>query len=102
MERIEPTRKIALKIWWAVIWRYMLSLMIIGLLQSLLLAVIVASFELNPLEAERTSGVLFLLFGLPMIFLVSWELVYRVLRKKFSNFELAVIRPESDDELMSL
>ena len=98
MERIEPTRKIALRIWWAVVWRYLIGLVLIGLAQAMLLVVLAAMFRMSSGQAEAWSGVLFLFVGLPLIFLVSWELVYRVLRKRFVDFELVLIRRDPDRE----
>ncbi|MFA5139681.1 MAG: hypothetical protein WC728_10655 [Elusimicrobiota bacterium] len=98
MDRIEPTRRIALTVWWALVWRYFIGLLLVGLLQSLVLVLLASMLQLTPAGADNVSRALFFLLALPLLFLVSWELVYRILRKRFAGFRIVLVKPEPEDQ----
>ena len=96
MDRIEPTRRIALTVWWALVWRYLIGLFLVGLVQSLALVLLATALQLTPQGADTLARALFVLLALPLLFLVSWELVYRILRKRFSGFRILLVKPEPE------
>ncbi|MBI5202447.1 MAG: hypothetical protein HY925_12725 [Elusimicrobia bacterium] len=83
---IEPTRSIALQVWWAWFWRAAIGTFVAAFAVGLLLGV--AGLVLG-FDATRSRG---LMGGLSMLvaFPVSVEMLYRVLRKRFSTFQISI------------
>ncbi len=92
MERIEPTRRIALRVWWAVVWRFVLCIVVIALMQSLLVGALIAMFEMSQEAAEMLTRAASLLFGFPLTLLASWEALYRIFDKRLGEFEVILLR----------
>jgi len=92
MERIEPTRRIALRVWWALAWRWALCLLLISLFLGLLTSALVAMFRMSPEAAAALTTACAYLLGLPLMLLASWELLYRIFTKRFDGIEIAVLR----------
>ncbi|MBI5245305.1 MAG: hypothetical protein HY922_16705 [Elusimicrobia bacterium] len=90
MERIEPTRAVALKVWWAFLWRAVVFSLLCGVAAGLALAVISAALRLRPEQISPIAG----LSGVVIGGAVSIEVMYRVLGKKFKGFEIALIRAQ--------
>jgi xanthosine utilization system XapX-like protein len=90
MERIEPTRALALKIWWAFMWRAVLAALAAGFAIGLVVGLLSVLLGLAPEAVSTISGFLGLVLGAG----VSIEVMYRLLRKKFDGFEIAIVRAE--------
>jgi hypothetical protein len=90
MERIEPTRQLAVKVWWAFIWRAFLMVMAAGFVVGLVFGLLGSAVGLS----QETMGGISSFLGLVIGVGVSIEVMYRILRKKFKGFEIAVIRAE--------
>ncbi len=92
MDRIEPTRKIALRLWWAFVWRSVLFAVGAGFSVGLVLGLLGALLKLTPDRMASVSGFLGVILGAGL----SVEAMYRVLRKKYPDFEIALL-PRCDD-----
>ncbi|MFH2202034.1 MAG: hypothetical protein ABIJ96_02865 [Elusimicrobiota bacterium] len=92
MERIEPTRRIVLKVWWALAWRFVLCCLVISLLQGLLIGGLTGMFELSPEAVERLTSAATLLFGLPLTLLASWAVLFGIFDKRLGDFEIALLK----------
>jgi xanthosine utilization system XapX-like protein len=92
MERLEPTRKLALKVWWSFIWRAVLLAIAAGFAVGVVFGALSLMLRVDPQALNGVSGLL----GLGIGAVVSIEVMYRILRKKFNGFEIALIR--TDDE----
>jgi len=90
MERIEPTRGIALKVWWAFIWRAVLFALLAGFVVGLAVGLVAAVLRLTTEQISPIAG----FFGIVIGAAVSIEVMYRLLRKKFSGFEIAIVKRE--------
>jgi len=90
MERIEPTRQLALKVWWAFIWRAIVFAVLSGFLIGIVFGVLALVVRADPEAMSGVSGLLGLVLGIG----VSVEVMFRVLKKKFDGFEVALIRSE--------
>jgi len=82
MERVEPTRRIALSIWWSLVWRSALALLAIGLARTFLIVLLAMLLRLNAGAIDMTMRFVDLFLTLPAIALATWEIVYRLLRGK--------------------
>ena len=87
MNRIEPTRKLALKVWWAFLWRAAAGAVAGGFVIGVLLGFAARFTGMGPRAVENIAGFLGLAIGLG----VSVEMMYRVLRKRFKDFEIALV-----------
>ncbi|MFA6030816.1 MAG: hypothetical protein WC969_13240 [Elusimicrobiota bacterium] len=90
MERIEPTRALALKVWWAFMWRAVVFALLAGFVIGIAFGLFSAVFGLKPETIGGFAGLLGLVLGIG----VSIEVMFRVLRKKFDGFELALLKSE--------
>ncbi|MFH1725094.1 MAG: hypothetical protein ABII00_10810 [Elusimicrobiota bacterium] len=90
IERIEPTRLLALKVWWAFIWRAVAFAALVGFLVGVVFGVLSMIVRVDPVALSGVSGLLGITLGIG----VSIEVMYRVLRKKFAGFEIALIRSD--------
>lgn len=90
MERLKPTRGIALRVWWAFIWRSLLGALGTGFVVGLALGVLSQLAGLGQGIVESLAAALGLMIGLA----VSVEVMYRVLQKSFKHFEIALIARE--------
>ncbi|MBI4423246.1 MAG: hypothetical protein HY554_05945 [Elusimicrobia bacterium] len=90
MARIEPTRALALTVWWAFIWRAVLGAVGAGFAIGLALGLLAQLGVLGQRALENLSA----FFGLAVGLLVSVEVMYRVLRKRFKDFEIALVSRE--------
>jgi hypothetical protein len=88
MERIEPTRAIALKVWWAFIWRAVVFALLSGFAVGLGVGLLAAALKLTPEQISPIAG----FFGLVIGAGVSIEVMFRLLRKKFQGFEIAIVK----------
>ena len=89
MERLEPTRALALKVWWAFMWRAVLGALAAGLLAGMGLGVVTAALGLRDVSALQ--GVVSLL-GMAIGVGISAEVMYRILKKRFKGFEIVLLR----------
>lgn len=87
MERLEPTRALALKVWWAFIWRAVLLTMAGGFLLGVVFGLLGALLGLGVDALSGLAGFLGLVLGA----VVSVEVMFRILKKKFAGFELALL-----------
>ncbi|MFA6091834.1 MAG: hypothetical protein WCU88_02175 [Elusimicrobiota bacterium] len=88
MERIEPTRVLALKVWWAFMWRALLAALVTGVVLGTVFTILGMLLGL-PMEALTAfSGLLGLVLGAA----VSVEMMYRALRTKYGDVEIAFTR----------
>ncbi|MBI2362509.1 MAG: hypothetical protein HYV15_03900 [Elusimicrobia bacterium] len=91
MERLEPTRTLALKVWWAFIWRAVLGALAAGVLAGMVIGVLTTATGMT--DNSALSGLVSLV-GMVLGVGVSAEVMYRVLKKKFKGFEIALVRTE--------
>lgn len=91
MERLEPTRVLALKVWWAFIWRAVLGALAAGVLAGMVIGVVTAALGVT--DNSALSGLVSLV-GMLLGVGVSAEVMYRILKKKFKGFEIALLRTE--------
>lgn len=89
MERIEPTRALAVKVWWAFLWRAALGTVVGSFLLGGFLGLVFV--QLLGVSGKAVESIA-LLAGLAVGFAVSIEAMYRVLKKRFRDFEIALIR----------
>ncbi len=92
MERVEPTRKIALRFWWALAWRMALCVALIGLLQGFVLGLLTAVLKLTAQETDTVSGALTILIGIPLVLAASGECLYRILGTRIGGHEIVLVR----------
>jgi len=90
VERLEPTRQLALKVWWAFIWRAALFALLGGFLIGMVFGVVQIALGLDPAAMTGISGLL----GLALAVGISVEVMFRLLKKRFNGFELALIKTE--------
>ena len=90
MTRLEPTRALALKVWWAFVWRAFLAVVASGFVIGLLVAFFAVAVGLSRRAVENLTT----LFGVVIGVGVSIEVMFRVLRKRFAAFEIALIARE--------
>ena len=76
MERIEPTRALALKVWWAFLWRSVVFACLAGFAVGFLFALAAIVLKLPPDVISAVSG----LFGVILGALLSIEAMYRILK----------------------
>ncbi|TBR23751.1 hypothetical protein EPO15_05340 [bacterium] len=89
VEVLEPTRALALKVWWAFLWRAVLGALAAGMLAGVLIGLVTSAVGMS--DPSALSGVVSLL-GLLIGVGVSAEVMYRVLKKKFKGFAIALVR----------
>jgi hypothetical protein len=92
VERIEPTRQLAAKIWWAFAWRALLLVVGAGFLLGLALGLIGFALKTSQESMANVSGFLGLLIGVG----ASIEVMYRLLNKRFKTFQLVVVSPDEE------
>ncbi len=97
MERHKPTRAIALRVGWAILWRFALCFIVILLAEGLLIGVLVAMFKMSAEAANTLTRVVSFFVGLPLMAAAACEAIYRTIDKRFEGFELAVLRPDSEE-----
>jgi cation transporter-like permease len=91
MERLDLTRAEATKIWWAFMWRALLGFILTGAFAGAGFGFIGHFLGLDPLSLVNVASLVGLLLGV----LVSFEVFFRVLKKRFRDFEIAIIARES-------
>ncbi|TPW21813.1 MAG: hypothetical protein FD126_310 [Elusimicrobia bacterium] len=89
VELIEPTRGLALKVWWAFLWRAVLGALAAGMLAGVVIGLLTSALGMQ--DPSAMSGVVSLL-GMVIGVGVSAEVMYRILKKKFKGFAVALIR----------
>ena len=89
VEVIEPTRALALKVWWAFVWRAVLGALAAGMLAGMVIGILTTALGMD--DPSALSGVVSLL-GMAIGVGVSAEVMYRVLKKKFKGFSIALVR----------
>lgn len=87
MERIEPTRKIALQIFWATFWRTLVLGAVTAFVVGCAFALLSMATGISSLLLDK----LIPFISFIIVICVSTEVMYRVLRKKFKDFEIAII-----------
>ncbi len=97
MERHKPTRAVALRVGWAIFWRFALYFIVILLAEGLLIGVLVAMFKMTDDAAGTLTRVVSFFVGLPLMAAAACEAIYRTIDKRFEDFELAVLRRESEE-----
>ncbi len=85
--RLEPTRMMALQVWWAWFWRAAAGTFIAAFVVGLLLGVIGLVLGFDASQNRGLMGGLSMLVAFP----VSVEMLYRVLRKRFTGFQIAIL-----------
>ena len=63
MERIEPTRALALKIWWAFLWRSLVFALLSGFAVGFLFALAALALKFPPETVSAVSGLFGVLLG---------------------------------------
>ena len=91
MERLEPTRGLALKVWGAFVGRAGLGAGAVGVRAGMLIGV--GTTAIGVADNSALSGLVSLV-GMCIGVAVSVEVMYRLLKKKFKGFELALLRTE--------
>lgn len=89
VELIEPTRGLALKVWWAFLWRAVVGALAAGMLAGVVIGLLTSALGMQ--DPSAMSGVVSLL-GMAIGVGVSAEVMYRVLKKKFKGFAVALIK----------
>ena len=89
VELVEPTRGLALKVWWAFLWRAVLGALAAGMLAGVVIGLLTSALGMQ--DPSAMSGVVSLL-GMAIGVGVSAEVMYRVLKKKFKGFAVALIK----------
>ena len=89
MERLEPTRALALKVWWAFIWRAVVGALAVGILAGMALGLVTSALGIRDVSALQG---LVSIIGMATGVGISAEVMYRVLKKKFKGFSIALIR----------
>ena len=89
VEVLEPTRALALRVWWAFIWRAVLGALAAGMLAGVVIGVVSMALKLE--DPSALSGLVSLI-GMAIGVGVSAEVMYRLLKKKFKGFSIALIR----------
>ena len=89
VEVLEPTRALALKIWWSFVWRAVLGALAVGVLAGMVIGVVTTAMGVT--DNSALSGLVSLV-GMFLGVAVSAEVMYRVLKKKFAGFRIALIR----------
>ena len=89
VELIEPTRGLALKVWWAFLWRAVLGALAAGMIAGMVIGLLTSALGMQ--DPSAMSGVVSLL-GMAIGVGVSAEVMYRVLKKKFKGFAVALIK----------
>lgn len=90
MERIEVTRQMALKVWWAYTWRFFA----IVAAAFVAFAILIVAFAFIVRPGETATNVIAGLIQLVFFFVtvaLGVEAMRRVLMMKFDDFEIAVI-----------
>lgn len=85
--RLEPTRAMALQVWWAWFWRAAAGTFAASFAVGLLLGVLGLVFGFDASTNRSLMGGLSMLVAFP----VSVEMLYRVLRKRFAGFQIAIL-----------
>jgi len=93
MERLEPTRQLAFKVWWAFMWRAVLFAVVAGFLVGVVFGLFSMVLKIDPHALNGVSGLL----GLGVGALVSIEVMFRILKKKFNGFEVVLLRTDDED-----
>jgi hypothetical protein len=99
MERVEPTRRIALSVWWSLTWRSALALFAIGLARTFLVVALAMVFRMGASAIETTMRFVDVFLTLPALALATCEIVYRLLRGKPSgpgSLRVALFRDDRD------
>ena len=89
VEVIEPTRTLALKVWWSFVWRAVLGALAVGVLAGMVIGVVTTAMGVT--DNSALSGLVSLV-GMFLGVAVSAEVMYRVLKKKFAGFRIALVR----------
>lgn len=76
-----------MKIWWAFVWRTFVFALLAGTVIGLLFGLVSPVIRLTADQIAPLAGVFALAIGV----LISVEVMYRLLGKKFKNFEIAVL-----------
>ncbi|PJB23140.1 MAG: hypothetical protein CO113_18860 [Elusimicrobia bacterium CG_4_9_14_3_um_filter_62_55] len=92
MERLEPTRQLALKIWWAFIWRAVIIAVLGGFAVGVVFGALSVAIRVDPQALNGVSGLL----GLGIGAVVSIEVMFRILKKKFNGFEIALLTTDEE------
>jgi len=97
MERIEPTRRFALKVWWALAWRFALASILLLAAEGLIVSTLIATLQIKPESAQRLTRVFSVLIGTPLLFWASWEILYRIFHTRIEDCEIAVLRRDEEE-----
>jgi hypothetical protein len=98
VERLEPTRKLALRFAWALLWRLAICSVLIGLFQVYLLSALTHGLNLEAGGVNTASFGLTLLIGLPLSLLALWECLYRITDLRLGDLSLLLVRHEEGEE----
>lgn len=93
MERIEPTRAIALKVWWAYTWRMLVIILAAFVATAILIILFSMLVRLSDGGIRVLGAFIQLGFFLATVAL-SVEAMLRVLKMKFDDFEIALLPRE--------
>jgi len=85
--RLEPTRQLAVKVWWAFMWRSALGTLAAGFVVGMGLGLAAQALSLPAAALDALSAVAGLALGVG----ISIEVMFRVLRQKFTGFEIALV-----------
>ena len=90
MARLEPTRQLALKVWWAFVWRAFLLVLLLRVAIVISFSFIGTLLHIPPESMETTANIL----GLGLGVAISVEVMFRLLRKKFKTFQIILATPD--------
>lgn len=92
---LEPDRRIALQVWWALIWRSTLISIAITTAFAICLGFIAVLFGMSSERLDSVASAISPVIAVIVYTGVSVEVTRRILRKKFENFKI-VILPRED------
>ncbi|MBI3548589.1 MAG: hypothetical protein HY078_06000 [Elusimicrobia bacterium] len=93
MDRIEPTRALALKVGWAFFWRAGVSWLLLTFLTGVLFGVLRRLVDVGEMFYMALSMIL----TLSIAFAVTIEVMFRILQKRFDEFDIALLPPGGNE-----
>ena len=95
MHEIELTWVHVLKIWWLMLWRGVLMVLaaafVAGATLGAILVLLKVPFVHDPVKMRFAGQIAGFLISIP----IYWVVIWMALRKKYRDFRLAVIPPDS-------
>lgn len=89
---VEVTWKRVVKVWWSLVWRYLLYSTLVGVGIGFILGLVLAIVGAFPEVIAKICGITGLVFAIP----VSIVVTRIVLKKRYSDFKIALIEERND------